>query len=156
MTAEVSIAELLDTLFTTHLRPDGKEYTYSEVSRQIKAKTGRTLDSSYIGKIRSGETKNPGRDALMLLCLFFEVPASYFFPELNHLQSTMTDQGPSQQMIQLRRILRQQGLTADVAAHIEALVRAVSQGSDETTGTTEPAAAPEDGDAREVPPGSTP
>src|SRR6188768_2513129 len=80
-TNEQSTADLVDALFLTHRRPDGKEYTYQEVSNGINGE----LDPSYITKVRKGIIKNPGRDALKLLCFFFHVPASYFFPELDAL-----------------------------------------------------------------------
>lgn len=72
------VAELIDQLFKTYRHPSGREYTYAEVARELNDE----LDPTYIGKLRQGTIKNPGRNALLLLCMFFRVPASYFFPEL--------------------------------------------------------------------------
>ena len=59
---------------------------YQEVAKALNDE----LDPSYLAKIRKGVIKNPGRDALKLLCLFFHVPASYFFPELELLSPPVT------------------------------------------------------------------
>src|SRR5215210_1412365 len=75
---DANIGELVDRLFRTHLRADGKEYSYQEVAAALNDE----IDPTYIGKLRSGKVPNPGRNTLKLLCLFFGVPASYFFPDL--------------------------------------------------------------------------
>jgi transcriptional regulator with XRE-family HTH domain len=77
---------MVDRLFQTHRKPDGSEYSSQEVSRLLKQRYDEEIDGSYIAKVRRGQIKNPGRDALKQLCLFFEVPASYFFPELAGLE----------------------------------------------------------------------
>ncbi len=74
-----TVAQLLDNLFKTHTKAGGKEYSYQEVSEALKGE----LDPTYIAKIRKGRIPNPGRNTLLLLCRFFHVPASYFFPELD-------------------------------------------------------------------------
>jgi transcriptional regulator with XRE-family HTH domain len=71
-------AELIDQLFRTHRKPDGKEYSHVELSTAL----GGALASSHIGKLRAGTIRNPKRDTLLLLCRFFQVPPTYFFPEL--------------------------------------------------------------------------
>lgn len=73
-----TIAELVDDLFKTHRRSDGKEYTYQEIT----IKLGGAIDPSHLSKLRNGRIANPGRDSLLALCRFFQVPPSYFFPEL--------------------------------------------------------------------------
>lgn len=73
-----TMAELVNDLFRTHRRPDGREYTASEISRALNGE----LDPSYLGKMRRGKIENPTRQTLLLLCQFFKVPSSYFFPEL--------------------------------------------------------------------------
>ena len=82
------VAELIDHLFKTYRHPSGREYTYAEVSRALNEE----LDPTTIGKLRQGSIKNPGRNALLLLCMFFQVPASYFFPELE--PPTESDDAP--------------------------------------------------------------
>jgi transcriptional regulator with XRE-family HTH domain len=111
-----TIAELVDQLFKTHLRPDGKEYSYQEVSAVL----GGELEPTLIGKIRSGKTKNPSRNTLKLLCLFFKVPAGYFFPELDDLQAQA--ETPEQQ---LEHALRSLGLAPEMQSHVRAVVQAL-------------------------------
>jgi transcriptional regulator with XRE-family HTH domain len=72
------IADLVNKLFETHRRQDGREYTNIEVARTIGK-----IDASYLTKLRSGRVNNPTRDTLLALCQFFKVEPSYFFPELN-------------------------------------------------------------------------
>lgn len=71
-------AELIDQLFRTHRKPDGKEYSHVELSSAL----GGALAPSHIGKLRAGTIRNPQRDTLLQLCQFFRVPPTYFFPEL--------------------------------------------------------------------------
>lgn len=111
-----TIAELVDQLFKTRLRPDGKEYTYHEISQELNGE----LEPTLIGKIRSGKTKNPSRNTLKLLCLFFKVPASYFFPELDVIEEQTTT--PEEQ---LDMALRSLGLDPSMQAHLKAVVDAV-------------------------------
>ena len=84
--SQKTVAELVNDLFDTHRKPDGREYSVHEVARGINGQ----LTGSYIAKLRRGEVKNPGRNALLLLCQFFDVPSSYFFPELD--PPTITDE----------------------------------------------------------------
>lgn len=74
-----TVAQLIDRLFRNNLRDDGREYTYEEISRALHGE----LEPSYISKLRNGKITNPGRNTLLILCTFFRVPASYFFPELD-------------------------------------------------------------------------
>ncbi|HEY7417298.1 MAG TPA: helix-turn-helix domain-containing protein, partial [Ktedonobacteraceae bacterium] len=113
MTEPMTTAQLVDQLFKTHRQPDGQEYTYLEVSKAL----GGELDPSYIAKVRRGVIKNPGRDALMHLCLFFRVPASYFFPELEALAPAK-----EQPMDTLRVAFRSMRLSPDVQAYLEGLI----------------------------------
>ena len=119
---EKSIAELVDALFETHLRPDGKKYTYQEVSDGINGE----LEPSYINKVRKGIIKNPGRDALKLLCLFFHVPASYFFPELDSLTASDED-SEQQKKNSIQMALRSAGLSPEAQAHVGSLIEMLRQ-----------------------------
>lgn len=114
-----TVGELVDQLFKTHLRPDGKEYTYQEVAAALNGE----LDATYIGKLRSGKITNPGRNVLKLLCLFFRVPSSHFFPELDTLAKEENIDGEQRLQLALRSI----GLDPETQAHIQALVRALSR-----------------------------
>ena len=120
----MNTAQLVDQLFKTHLKADGQEYSYHEVSKALEGE----LDPSYIAKVRRGIIKNPGRDALMRLCLFFRVPASYFFPELEELAA---DEGPAgeQSLTSLRMAFRSMELAPDVQAYLEGLIKALQKPS---------------------------
>jgi transcriptional regulator with XRE-family HTH domain len=112
----VSTAELVDNLFKTHKRSDNREFTYQEIANALD----RQLDASYIAKVRKGVIKNPGRDALKLLCQFFRVPSSYFFPELDMLSADESAERDEKQA--LRVVLRSAGLSAEAQAHVEGLI----------------------------------
>src|SRR6266496_3348201 len=101
MQSAPTTADLVDHLFKTHLKEDGREYSYQEVSKG----TGGELEASYIAKVRRGVIKNPGRDALKYLCVFFKVPADYFFPDLTPLTS------PDKIQDQFKVVLRSMGLS---------------------------------------------
>jgi transcriptional regulator with XRE-family HTH domain len=82
------------------------------------------LDASYIAKVRRGVIKNPGRDALMLLCRFFQVPASYFFPELEEL-APPEDTSDDKQRDLLRTAFRSMDLSTDVQEYLEGIIKAL-------------------------------
>jgi transcriptional regulator with XRE-family HTH domain len=111
------VSELVDALFKTYHHPNGYEYSYQEISNTLNGE----LDQSYIAKVRKGIIKNPGRDALRLLCLFFHVPASYFFPELENLESAEQQQKPDGREA-IRIALRTAGLTPEAQIHVEAII----------------------------------
>jgi transcriptional regulator with XRE-family HTH domain len=67
------IASKVDHLFQTITRPDGKQFTYREVSE------GSGLNLSYIRKLRVGMVANPSRTALEKLTYFFGVKPDYWF-----------------------------------------------------------------------------
>jgi transcriptional regulator with XRE-family HTH domain len=112
-----SVAELVDDLFKTHKKSDGTEYTYQEVSTGVDNK----LDPGYLWKLRKGKIENHGRNALMLLCIFFRVPASYFFPELDNLQPA----ADADEQIQFA--LRSTRLPADVQNQLQELIKVLRQ-----------------------------
>ena len=71
------VAELVNDLFRTHRKPDGREYS----NREVVSALGGQVSADALSKIRRGDITNPGRNTLLLLCQFFNVPPSYFFPE---------------------------------------------------------------------------
>lgn len=111
-----TVAHLVDQLFRTYRRPDGREYSYRDVA---EASQGR-LAPSHLGKLRSGKVANPSRETVLELCRFFRVPPSYFFPELAQEEPTATPPAG-----QLSTTLRSMGLQSDVQESIELLVRAL-------------------------------
>jgi transcriptional regulator with XRE-family HTH domain len=116
-----SIAELVNDLFRTHRKPDGREYTSSDVSRALNGE----LDPTYIAKLRRGGIPNPGRNTLLLLCRFFGVAPSYFFPELDGPQPS--DPISEAQEDPLRIGLRTTNLDPDVQMKLEQLIRAMQK-----------------------------
>src|SRR5512145_2941781 len=95
------IALLINQLFEASRQPNGREFSNQEVAHALG------VHSSYIGKLRAGKVPNPGRDTLKQLCIFFQVPSSYFFPELEPLEAS---QGSKSSEINLRRTLQDFGL----------------------------------------------
>ncbi len=112
-----TMADLLNDLFRTHRRQDGREYTASEVARAITEELHGELDPSYLTKMRNGQIENPTRNTLLLLCRFFKVPANYFFPELD-LQSP-PEEGS------IHAALRATDLEPEVQAKLEELIQAM-------------------------------
>ena len=114
-----TMADLLNDLFRTHRRPDGREYTATEVARAIKQELQGDLDPSYLTKMRKGQIENPTRHTLILLCRFFQVPATYFFPELE-LQPPPDDAA-------LRVALRTTDLDPEVQEKLEELIQVMQR-----------------------------
>lgn len=109
-----TVAELIDQLFQTHRRPDGKEYSFHEVSAKLNGQ----LSPGYLAKLRNGTSGNPSRQSLLLLCQFFKVPASYFFPELDDL----AEEEPSEDE-KIAIVLRSSSLSEDVQNLIQGMIR---------------------------------
>lgn len=103
-----SIGELIDDLFLTLHKSDGREYSNQEVGRA----TG--LDPAYIGKLRSSKVSSPGRDTLINLSRFFGIPIQYFFPELGSTPQKTPDETFS-------IALRSTGLDNDAQIYIQGL-----------------------------------
>lgn len=77
-TEQPLMADLVNQLFELRRREDGSEFSNREVGLSLQ----KTNPGAHIAKIRSGEIKNPTRETLLVLCRFFHVEPSYFFPEL--------------------------------------------------------------------------
>lgn len=116
-----TIAELVEDLFRTHRRPDGREYTNREVSLALAGQ----VEPSHLSKLRNGRITNPGRDTLLLLCRFFNVSPSYFFPELD--MPPINAEANDQQTESLHVALRSAGLSPQVREKLEALIRALGE-----------------------------
>lgn len=101
-------------LFQTHRRPDGKEYSFHEVAAKLDGQ----LSPGYLAKLRNGTSGNPSRQSLLLLCQFFKVPASYFFPELDDL----AEEEPSEDE-KIAIALRSSSLSEDVQNLIQGMIR---------------------------------
>ena len=112
-----TVAELVDQLFHTHHKPDGREFTHKEVSLAL----GGAVEPSHLSKLRNGKIPNPGRETLLALCNFFKVPPSYFFPELDALEQ----QARQAQDDLLHVALRSAGLSPEVQNKLEALIQAL-------------------------------
>lgn len=75
---ESPVADLVNHLFDVRRRADGQPFSNSEVGLTLQRKN----PGAHIAKLRSGRIKNPTRETLLVLCRFFHVAPSYFFPEL--------------------------------------------------------------------------
>ena len=115
-----TIAQLIDDLLYTHRKPDGREYTYKEIAEALD----RRVEPSHLSKLRTGKITNPGRETLLDLCRFFQIPPSYFFPELDILPkppiTSTTDEA-------LHVTLRSSGLRPHVQTKLEELIQALRQ-----------------------------
>ena len=76
-----TMADLINDLFRSHRKPNGREYSHVEVCLAL----GGVIEPSHLGKLRNGTIQNPKRDTLLALCRFFQVSPTYFFPELDEL-----------------------------------------------------------------------
>ena len=76
-----TMADLIDDLFRSHRKPNGREYSHVEVCQALDG----VIEPSHLGKLRNGTIQNPKRDTLIALCRFFQVSPTYFFPELHGL-----------------------------------------------------------------------
>jgi transcriptional regulator with XRE-family HTH domain len=108
-----TVAELVNRLFATHRKENGQEYTNQEIAQRMNYE----MSPSSIGKIRNGIVPNPGRTALLLLCRAFDVPAAYFFPELENQEE--------QNEAQLKVALRNSGLNTEAQLYLEGLIEAL-------------------------------
>lgn len=108
------VAHLVDQLFQTHRRSDGQEYTYQEVATAL----GGELDPTMLGRLRRGQVPNPSRNTLKLLCVFFQVSPTYFFPELK-VEPTLS---PEQQ---LQHALRSLQLSPEAQASLHVIISAL-------------------------------
>ena len=72
---QASLAEKLERLFFEKRKPDGSQYTQTEV---IEA-TGGVLTRVYLWKLRTGRATNPGYQIVQAISDFFDVDPSYFF-----------------------------------------------------------------------------
>lgn len=73
-----TLAERVQYLFHVRRRPDGTPYSINDV---VVASRGAAAKSN-LHYIRSGQNSNPTADTLRCLAIFFKVPISYFFPDL--------------------------------------------------------------------------
>jgi transcriptional regulator with XRE-family HTH domain len=117
------LSELVDDLFRTHRRPDGREYTYKEVTVAL----GGVVEPSHLSKLRTGKITNPGRETLLSLCRFFSIAPTYFFPELDALPRSSSDPEVATQVNSLRLALRSAGLQPEVEKKLEELILALQQ-----------------------------
>lgn len=74
-----TIAELVDRLFKLRRHPtEDREWTY----REVALGTPGAISHITIYNLRIGKIIDPTRETLLGLCYFFQVPADYFFPDL--------------------------------------------------------------------------
>lgn len=78
---EPTLADKIDLLFRTVRKPDGSEYSYEAIARELRSDTGPTISAAYLWQLRKGNRDNPTKAHLEALAAFFGVPASYFFDD---------------------------------------------------------------------------
>lgn len=77
-----TLAERLRYLFQVRLHPEEhREYRVDEVAATFRTPGAR----ANIYQILSGKNTNPRRETLMSLAIFFRVPISHFYPELDNV-----------------------------------------------------------------------
>jgi transcriptional regulator with XRE-family HTH domain len=103
-----TFSALLNYLFATRRRPDGKEYTLTEVSQA----TG--LRKEYLSNLRTGKITEPPLSRAQLLADFFGVNVGFFTGEYNRSEPLEGTQIESEQDQALREALAQP-LVRDVA-----------------------------------------
>ena len=117
-----TFADLIDNLFKTHKRLDGKEYSLTEVCEALDG----SVAPSYLSRLRSGKITNPGRETLIGLCRFFKVSPTYFFPELADL-----DLNEEVYKGDVTFVFRGDSLDADSQAKIDELIAALRRAQEE-------------------------
>ncbi len=70
-----SFAAKLDRLFEEKRKPDGTQFTQTEVVDGTRG----VLTRVYLWKLRTGRAANPGIHVIQALAAFFGVTPSYFF-----------------------------------------------------------------------------
>jgi hypothetical protein len=77
----MTIAERLDHLFVTQLRPDGQQYTYQKLADAFDGQ----LDPSEVAQLRAGTI--PGNQVslrtIFQISRFFYVSPQYFYPVIH-------------------------------------------------------------------------
>lgn len=58
--------------------PNGSRSANVEIAAAVAEHTGRNIDRQYIYRLRSGVVKTVASDVRDAICLFFEVPLTYF------------------------------------------------------------------------------
>lgn len=108
------MGRLIDDLFKLKTKPGGKEYKYQEVADFVEHRFQDTIDPSYVGKLRRGVVQNPTKKILLYLASFFEVPITYFYPELSHQQELKPEQA-------IRAALRSYGIGDEAETYLAGL-----------------------------------
>ena len=97
-----TISELVNELFKTHKHKSGREYSTREVSLAMSG----SINHTTLDRVRRGTSSNLTREAILNLCIFFQVPTSYFFPELG--RSDFSRPSDEQLELQLEHLLQSQ------------------------------------------------
>jgi transcriptional regulator with XRE-family HTH domain len=101
----------LNRLFKEKTRPDGREYSQTEVLDELQG----VITRVYLWKLRNGRAANPSLNVIQGLADFFAVKPNYFFEEdaestgspfdlAYEIQLKVADLEPEQQQIVLYMI----------------------------------------------------
>ncbi len=72
-----NFSKKLNLLFNEKRKPDGSQYSQTEVVKGTKG----VLTRVYLWKLRTGRALNPGYQIIKVIADFFEVDPSYFFED---------------------------------------------------------------------------
>jgi transcriptional regulator with XRE-family HTH domain len=115
-----SFSEKLDRLFRKIKKPTGEEFTPEE----IQVATNKRITSSYIYRLRAGQSGNPTIDKVKVLSDFFGISPSYFFEE----EATEPTPDPNRIIAQIVR--RVQSLDMAVLEELMIMMKAIREAED--------------------------
>jgi transcriptional regulator with XRE-family HTH domain len=77
-----TLADRINHLFATVLRPDGSRYSNDEVAAKMSnVADGPQISGAYLSLLRRGDRDNPTKRHLEALARFFSVSPAYFFDD---------------------------------------------------------------------------
>jgi transcriptional regulator with XRE-family HTH domain len=79
---DLTLADKINNLFATKLRPDGRPYSNDEVAAKMGELAGvDKISGSYLSSLRRGVQTNPTKNVLEALAAFFSRSPAYFFDD---------------------------------------------------------------------------
>lgn len=142
------LANKLHRLRYLKRRPDGEKYDISEiaeevsrlyaddhfsVTRQKLPPAGRNerdlLNRQYMGDLLSGKRRNPTKDVLQYLAIFFEVSPAYFFEGDQRTPETIAIEDEVDMWVAMRQLKKkmESGGAANAGQLLMALMRGASE-----------------------------
>ena len=100
------ISNKLKTLFLTHLKDDGTDYTYSEIVQWAKQNNEHPIDESWISRVATGQAVRPGYFPLRTLARFFGVSPNFWDSSYKIHETFLTIDIPKSEEDRLQIALR--------------------------------------------------